>query len=66
MKRLWTASIAISFVLGLGTLGCNEEGAMEKAGRQLDEQVESAGDAVDDTLASAKEALEDEDEDEDE
>jgi len=60
MKRFWITAITLGFVLGLGlgTLGCKEEGAMEKAGKQLDEQVESAGDAI----ADAKKSLEDEDE----
>jgi hypothetical protein len=53
MKRIWTTVIAIGFVLGLGlgTLGCKEEGPMEKAGSKIDESVDKA-----------KEALEDDDE----
>lgn len=62
MKRIWISAIALSFILALGTLGCSEEGPMEKAGQQVDEQIENAGDAIDDTVARAKEALEDEDE----
>ena len=62
MKRFSTTLLILGFVVGLGALGCKEEGPMEKAGRQLDEQLESAGDAIDDTLADAKKALEDEDE----
>ena len=60
MKRFWITAITFGFVLslGLGTLGCKEEGAMEKAGRQVDEQLDSAGDAI----ADAKKELEDEDE----
>lgn len=66
MKRFWLTAITLGFVLslGLGALGCKEEGPMEKAGSQLDDQLESAGDAIDDTLADAKKAVEDENEDE--
>jgi hypothetical protein len=60
MKRIWILSICL--VLALGAIGCKEEGAMEKAGREIDEKVESAGDAVDDKIEEAKKALEDEDE----
>ncbi len=64
MKRFWTASLCVFFVLGIGVLGCREEGPMEKAGRELDEKIESAGDLVDEKLGEARAALEDEDEDE--
>lgn len=32
--------------LGIGVLGCEQQGPMEEAGEEIDEAVEEAGDAV--------------------
>lgn len=50
MKRIWITVVAFSFILGLGlgTLGCKEEGPIEKAGSKIDDSVEKAKEALED------------------
>ena len=55
--RVWVAVAIMTAVAG-GSLGCREEGAAEKFGRQLDEAAESAGDAIEDASDDAKKKLE--------
>ncbi len=45
-KMIMIVSVLCSF-LALATLGCEKEGAMEKAGKKVDEAVDSAKEAVD-------------------
>lgn len=45
-KMIVLMSVLCSF-FALATLGCEKEGAMEKAGKKVDEAVDSAKEAVD-------------------
>lgn len=44
-KNLFLAFF-MAVALGIGAVGCEQEGPMEEAGEEVDEAVEEAGDAV--------------------
>lgn len=52
MKRFLCVLALLAFVFVLPA--CEEEGAMEKAGREIDEAAESAGDALEDAKDERK------------
>jgi hypothetical protein len=55
MRRFFSLLAVGAFALG--TVGCSEEGSMEKAGRAMDDAIEDAHDAASDTLEDAGEKL---------
>ena len=58
MKRIKTIGAAL--LLGglfVAMSGCNKEGPMEQAGKEVDSAVEKAGDKIDKTSDEIKEAV---------
>ncbi|MFO8084932.1 MAG: hypothetical protein R6U27_11505 [Desulfobacterales bacterium] len=52
--------VLISFMafLGIGALGCEQEGPAEKAGEKIDESVEQAGEKMEEAQEEAGEKME--------
>jgi predicted small secreted protein len=51
--------LSVLAVLAFSSAGCRQEGAAERAGRELDEAVEDAGEAVEDAGEAVEDAAED-------
>ncbi len=51
-------ALPILAALALSIVGCRNEGAAERAGREIDEAVEDAGDAVEEAADDVKDAAE--------
>jgi hypothetical protein len=52
-------ALSIAAALALSLVGCGSEGPAERAGKEIDEAVESTGEAVDDAADAVEEAAED-------
>jgi hypothetical protein len=54
-NMLWLAVVAIALVAS----GCKEEGAVEKAGKEIDKAAENAADASKDAADKTRDAIKD-------
>ena len=56
LMNIFVCFLLMMFIAGI--TGCEQEGAMEKTGKAIDEAVEDTGKAVDDAKKNVEESIE--------